>query len=41
MTTMTEQDDKLKRRIRLNAILLGLIAFGFFAGFIVMTAIRG
>ena len=41
MTAITEQDDKLKRKIRLNALLLGLVAFGFFVAFIAMTAIRG
>ncbi len=34
-------DDKQQRKIRLNAIFLGLVAFGFFALFIALVAIRG
>ncbi len=34
-------DDKQQRNIRLNAIFLGLVAFGFFALFIALVAIRG
>ena len=34
-------DDKLRRKIRLNAILLGLTALGFFVTFIVLVAVRG
>ncbi len=36
---MTE-DKKLQRKIRMNALLLGLVACGFFILFIVMTALR-
>lgn len=37
--TMTKQDDKLRRKIRLNAIVLGLVALGFFVAFILVTAL--
>jgi hypothetical protein len=30
-------DPRLKQRIRLTALLLGLLALGFYAGFIAMT----
>jgi hypothetical protein len=36
--TMMTEDKKLKRKIRMNAIVLGLVALGFFALFIVVTA---
>ena|GEM_PF-2099968 len=35
---MMTEDKKLKRKIRMNAIVLGLVALGFFALFIVVTA---
>jgi len=39
---MTMNDDeKLRRKIRLNAMLLGLVALGFFVTFIVLVAFRG
>jgi len=34
------QDKKLQRKIRTNAILLGLVALGFFLTFIILTALR-
>ncbi len=36
---MTE-DKRLRRRIRMNAILLGLVALGFFLAFIILTALK-
>lgn len=41
MQSMSTEDDKLRRKIRINAILLGLTALGFFVVFIAMTALRG
>jgi Na+/proline symporter len=38
---MTTDDEKLRRKIRTNAIVLGLVAFGFFVAFIVLTALKG
>jgi len=39
-STMND-DEKRQRKIRLNAILLGLVAIGFFATFLVLVALRG
>lgn len=42
MRAMTQNgDDKLQRKIRMNAILLGLTALGFFVTFLVLVALRG
>lgn len=34
-------DEKRRRRIRTNAIVLGVVAFGFFLAFIIATAVNG
>jgi len=34
------QDKQLRRKIRMNAILLGLVALGFFLAFIIVTALK-
>jgi hypothetical protein len=39
MQTMTTDDDRLRRKIKTNAIILGFVAFGFFIAFIAFTAI--
>jgi hypothetical protein len=36
---MTTDDDRLRRKIKTNAIILGFVAFGFFIAFIAFTAI--
>jgi hypothetical protein len=36
---MTTDDDRLGRKIKKNAIILGFVAFGFFIAFIAFTAI--
>jgi hypothetical protein len=33
-------DNKLQRKIRMNALLLGFVAFGFFIAFVVATALK-
>ncbi len=38
---MTMDDKKLRRKIRMNAIILGLVAVAFFVTFIVLTALKG
>jgi len=38
---MTTDDDKRRRRIRMNAIVLGVVAFTVFIGFILLTGLRG
>ncbi len=38
---MTTNDENLRRKIRRNAVLLGLVALRFFAGFMLLTALRG
>jgi hypothetical protein len=37
---MTTDDEKLRRKIRMNAIVLGLVACGFFVLFLVLTALK-
>ena len=38
---MTTDDEKLRRKIRRNSVLLGLVALSFFAAFMLLTALRG
>jgi hypothetical protein len=38
--TMTTDDEKLRRKIRASAIVLGFVAFGFFIVFLVATALK-
>jgi len=37
---MTTDDEKLRRKIRMNAIVLGLVACGFFIIFLVATVLK-
>jgi len=36
--TVTTDDKKRQRKIRMNAIVLALVAIGFFTAFIIVTA---
>lgn len=38
---VTTDNDKRRRKIRTNAIVLGFVAFAIFAGFIMLTGLRG
>jgi len=38
---MTLDDKNLRRKIRMNAIILGLVAVAFFVTFIVLTVLKG
>lgn len=38
---VTTDDDRRRRKIRMNAIVLGLVAIAVFIGFIVLTGLRG
>lgn len=38
---MTTDDDNRRRKIRTNAIVLGLVAFAVFIGFIMLMGLRG
>jgi len=38
---MTTNDAKLRRKIRWSAIVLGIVALGFFFAFMLATALKG
>ena len=40
MVMMNDTDIERRRRVRRNALLLGLLALGFYVGFIVMSVSR-